>query len=168
MSRIPAKEIERKRDEPTGRDLVFVLPTNQTCDGKEVCCFAPGAMRFTPRRRRPHPPRYLSDYYDPEAVLHLCAKIRWRISGARRHPRKTHRRQECATVFSIDAIAQPIVARSAREGLASSGTTPGAPPSAPGSVRTASRFVERTTVDFCLVTRPPDSCGDPAAISAPR
>jgi hypothetical protein len=41
VSRVPAKEMERKRDEPTGRDLVFVLPTNQTCDGREVCCFTP-------------------------------------------------------------------------------------------------------------------------------
>jgi hypothetical protein len=41
VSRIPAKEMERKRGEPTGRDLVLVLPTNQTCDGREVHCFAP-------------------------------------------------------------------------------------------------------------------------------
>jgi hypothetical protein len=84
-------------------------------------------------------------------------------------PRETHRRQECATVFNIDATARPIVARSVRDGLASSGTTPGERPSAPESAPTVSEFVGRTTVDFYLVTKLPNSCGgDPAAISASR
>jgi hypothetical protein len=71
--------------------------------------------------------------------------------------------------FHIDATAQPSVARSVREGLASSGTTLGAPPSVRGSAPTDTRFVERTTVDFYLVTRLPNSCGDdPAVTSASR
>jgi hypothetical protein len=41
VSRIPAKEIER-RDEPCGGDHVSVLSANHTFDGKEVCCFASG------------------------------------------------------------------------------------------------------------------------------
>jgi hypothetical protein len=43
VSTIPAKEIERKRNASCGRDHIYVLPTNHTCDGKEVCCFASGA-----------------------------------------------------------------------------------------------------------------------------
>ena len=72
MSRVPAKEMERKRDEPTGRDLVFVLPTNQTCDGREVCCFTPS----------PSAAISLSAHCDPEAALYLRAKLRRRTSGA--------------------------------------------------------------------------------------
>jgi hypothetical protein len=126
-------------------------------------------MRVKLCTRCSYAPRDISGHYDPKAVLHLRVKCdSGQVANTDHHPRKTHRRQECAIVFNIDATAQPIVARSVRDGLASSGTTPGAPPSAPGSVPTASMFVERTTVDFCLVTRPPDSCGDPAAISAPR
>jgi hypothetical protein len=41
VTRIPAKEIERKRDEAIGPDLVFVLPANQTCDGKKVSAASP-------------------------------------------------------------------------------------------------------------------------------
>jgi hypothetical protein len=42
MSTIPAKESDRNRGEPHGRNLVCVPPANHTCDGKEVCCFASG------------------------------------------------------------------------------------------------------------------------------
>lgn len=43
MSRIPAKEIEHKRDESRGRDHVYVLPANHTRDVNEGYCFASGA-----------------------------------------------------------------------------------------------------------------------------
>ena len=83
------------------------------------------------------------------------------------YPRKTHRRQECATVFNIVLTAQPNVARSVRESLASYGTTPGEPPFVQRSALTASRPVETTTADFCPRFRSPnDSGGDHhAAIS---
>ena len=115
---------------------------------------------------RPHTPQDLSGHYDPKAVLYLRAKCDGeQVASSNHYPRKTHRRQECATVFNIDAIAQPSVARFVREDLASSDTTLGKPPSAPGSAPTDSRFVERTTVDFYQIFRPPNGCGDnPAAI----
>jgi hypothetical protein len=101
------------------------------------------------------------------AVLHLCAKCDGELTAsANYYPRETHRRQECATVFNIDATAPPSVARSVRDNLGSSDTTAGEPPSAPRSAPTDSRLVERTTADFCLVFRPPnDACGYPAPIS---
>ena len=116
--------------------------------------------------RCPYAPRDISGHYDSKAVVHLCGKCDSRqVASADHYPRKTHRRQECATVFNIDAIAQPSVARFVREDLASSDTTLGKPPSAPGSAPTDSRFVERTTVDFYQIFRPPNGCGDnPAAI----
>jgi hypothetical protein len=124
-------------------------------------------MRVKLCARCPYTPRDLSGHYDPKAVLHLCAKCDGeQVASTNHYPRKTHRRQECATVFNIDAIAQPSVARFVREGLASSDITPGKPPSAPGNAPTDSRLVERTTADFYHVFRPPNGCGDnPAAIS---
>src|ERR1700742_2535523 len=81
------------------------------------------------------------------------------------HPRKTHRRQECAIVFNIIPAAQPNVARFARESSASYGITPGAPRFARGSALTASGPVEMTTAGFYLAWRSPDDgCRDnPAA-----
>jgi hypothetical protein len=156
VSRIPAKEIERNRDEPCGRDHEYVVPANHTCDGRTVC-FASGAGT----------PRDLSGHYDLKAVLRLCAKCDGEQAASTNHyPRKTDRRQECATVFNIDATAQLSVARSVRDDLGSSDTTAGEPPSAPGSAPTDSRLVERTTADFYLVFRPPNNAGGyPAAIS---
>jgi hypothetical protein len=127
-------------------------------------------MRVKLCTRCPYAPRDISGRYDSKAVVHLCVKCdSRRVASADHYPRKTHRRQECATVFSIDVTAQPIVARSVRDGLASSGTTPGERPSAPESAPTVSGIVGTTTVDFYLVTRLPDSCGDdPAVIFASR
>ena len=72
-------------------------------------------------------------------------------------PRKTYRRQECATVFNIVPTAQPSVARSARESSASYGTTPGEPPFVQGSAPTVSGLVEMTTAGFYLALRSPDN-----------
>ncbi len=42
MSAIPAKKIERNRNNPDGRDHVCAPPANHTCYGEEVYCFALG------------------------------------------------------------------------------------------------------------------------------
>jgi hypothetical protein len=42
MSTIPAKKIERSRDNPDGRNHLCAPPANHTYDGEEVCCFALG------------------------------------------------------------------------------------------------------------------------------
>ena len=75
-------------------------------------------------------------------------------AGTNHYARKTYRRQKCATVLNNPGMAQPSVARSVRESLVSSDTTPGEPPSVQRSARTGSRLAERTTADFYLVFRP--------------
>ena len=125
-------------------------------------------MRVKLCTRCPYAPRDLSGHYDPVAVLHLCAKCDGeQVASSNHYPRKTHRRQECATVFNIVLTARPNVARSVRESLASYGTTPGEPPFAQRSALIVSRLVEMTTADFYRAFRPPnDSGGDHrAAIS---
>ncbi len=42
MSTIPAEKIECNRDNPDGRNQVFVPPANRTHDGEHVCRFAVG------------------------------------------------------------------------------------------------------------------------------
>jgi hypothetical protein len=117
--------------------------------------------------RCPYTPLDLSGHYDSKAMLHLCAKCDGELTASTNYyPRETHRRQECAAAFNIDATAPPSVARSVRDNLGSSDTTAGEPPFAPGSAPTDSMLVERTTADFYLVFRPPNNaCGYPAAIS---
>jgi hypothetical protein len=124
---IPAKQIEQNRDECSRRDHRFALSANHSSGTHD----------------------------DPKAAFHLCVKRdREQVTSVDHYPLKTHRRQECATVFNTDATAQPIVARSVRAGLASSATTPGEPPSAPGSAPSDSGGAGRTTVDFYPVIRP--------------
>jgi hypothetical protein len=85
------------------------------------------------------------------------------VASTYHYPRKTYERQECETAFNIDATAQPSIARLAREGLADPAL--GEPPSASESAPTDSRFVERATVDFYLLSRSPNGWGDdPSAI----
>jgi hypothetical protein len=118
--------------------------------------------------RCPYTARDLSGHYDPKAVIHLCAKCDGeRPASIKHYPHKTRRRQECATVFNIEVTAQPTAAQSVREGLVSSDTTPGGPPSVQKNAPSVSKTVERTTADFYLVSRSPnDGCDDdPGAIS---
>jgi hypothetical protein len=115
-------------------------------------------MRVKLCARCPYTPQDLATHYDPKAVLHLCAKCDNQQEASSKHyQRETYRRQECATVFNSVVTAQPSVARSARESLAWSDTTPGEPPFARKSVPTDSRPAERTIADFCLGSRPPET-----------
>jgi hypothetical protein len=57
-------------------------------------------------------------------VLHVCAKCDGEQEASTDYyPRKPHGRQQCVTAPNIPEIAQPTVARSATEGLASYGIT---------------------------------------------
>ena len=71
----------------------------------------------------------------------------------------SERRQICATVVNFTGTAQPGVARSVRDGLASSDTTPGKPPFAQRGARTGSRSDERTIgglyLEFRLLSSKP-------------
>lgn len=115
-------------------------------------------MRVKLCARCPYTPQDLAGHYDPEAVLHVCATCDCEQTSSTNHyPRKTYRRQVCATVLNIVPMAQPSVARSVRESLASSGTTPGEPPSVQRSALTASGSAETATAAGYVAFGPPDN-----------
>jgi hypothetical protein len=69
---IPANQIERNRDESCRRDHLRALSENYSSGG----------------------------HHDPKAVLHLHVKRDGeQVASIDYYSRKTHRRQECATVF---------------------------------------------------------------------
>ena len=158
MSTIPAKETDCNHG-PDGRTPVCVPSANRTCDGKETPPVHLGRrpMRVKLCSRCPYAPRDLADHYDPAGILHVCATCDGRQEASTNsYPRKANRRQQCATVRNISATAQPSVARSATESLASSGTTPGEPPSVQRSALTASRRARMLIADGCVDFTPPD------------
>jgi hypothetical protein len=125
-------------------------------------------MRVKLCARCPYTPQDLAGHYDSEGTLHVCAKCDGQQEASTNHyPRDAHRRHKCAIVPSIFAMAQPSVARSVTEGLVSSGTIPGAPPSVQKSAPSASRPAGKATADGCAGFTPPDgSCsGHHAQIS---
>jgi hypothetical protein len=160
MSTLPAKLTERNPDQPDGPDPVCIAPPSRTCGRKESLPLRPGRRRMRVRlcSRCPYTPRDLAGHYDPEAVLHVCARCDGEREASTNHyPRKTYRRQKCATVPSIPAMAQRSVARSATESLASSGTTRGEPLSVQESALTASRPAWTATADGYVDFSPPDN-----------
>jgi hypothetical protein len=117
-------------------------------------------MRVKLCSRCPYTPRDLAGHYDPEGVLHVCAKCdgeHGASTSRRRH--KAHRRQRCVTAPNIPVTAQSSVARSATENLASYGTTPAKPLSVQRSALTASRHAGKATADGYAGFTPPDNGG---------
>jgi hypothetical protein len=150
MSTLPAKLTEHTPDQPDGLDPVCVAPPSRTCDDNESPPLRSGKRRMKVQlcSRCRHTLRVLAGHYDPGAALHLCARCDGeQAASANHHPRKSHRRQQCATVPSMHAMAQSIVARSATEGLASYGTTRGGPPSVRESALTVSGPAWTATAD---------------------
>jgi hypothetical protein len=82
------------------------------------------------------------------------------------YPRKTHRRQRCATVLNIFGTAQPGVARSVTDGSALSDATPAEPRSVQRSARLASHVARKMTADGYVGFKLPDNgkCEKSAAI----
>jgi hypothetical protein len=115
-------------------------------------------MRVKLCARCPYTPRDLAGHYDPDGVLHVCAKCDGEQEASTNHyPRKAHRRHNCATVLNIHATARASVARSATDSLTSSGTTPGEAPAVQGSALTAPRPVKRATKDGYVGFKRPDN-----------
>jgi hypothetical protein len=118
-------------------------------------------MRVKLCAKCPYMPRDLAGHYDRESVLHLCAECDGEQEASTNHyPRNAQRRRKCATVLNTLRTTQPSVAQSVMDGLASSDTTPGEPPSVQKLALTDSKPVERTTADFYLVSRPPNNGRD--------
>jgi hypothetical protein len=125
-------------------------------------------MRVKLCARCPYTPRDLAGHYDPEGVIHVCAKCDGEQEASTKHyPRKAHRRQQCTTILNIFGTAQPSVALSVPESLVSSGTIPGEPPSVQRSAPIASGPARKATADGYAGFKPPDcSCSEkPAEIS---
>jgi hypothetical protein len=157
MSATPVQEIECNRDETAGKHHASVAPANDFRGGEEARGVAVSKrhMRVKLCSRCPYTPRDLAGHYDPEGILHACAKCDGQQASTNHYPREAQRRQQCATVPNINVTAQPSVARSATEGLASSATTLGKPPSVQGSALTASRRAGTATADGCVGFKPP-------------
>ena len=120
-------------------------------------------MRVKLCARCPYTPRDLTGHYDPEGALYACAKCDGgQKVSTNQYPRKTGRRQECATALNILGRSQPSVALSATESLVSSATTPGEPPSAQKSALAASRPVKRATTDGYVdfIPQPGNGCNE--------
>jgi hypothetical protein len=114
-------------------------------------------MRVKPCSRCPYTPRDLLGHYDPEAVLHVCAKCDGEQGASTNcYPRITDRRQQCVTLPNIPGMAQPSVVPFATEGLASYGTTRGGPRFVRRNALTASRRARKVTADGYVDFTPPD------------
>jgi hypothetical protein len=119
-------------------------------------------MRVKLCSRCPYAPRDLAGHYDPEGTLHVCATCDGQQASTNHYPRKDYRRQKCATVPNIFATAQPGVARSVKESLASSGIIPGEPASVQRSALSASGSGRTPTADGYVGFKPPpdNGCGE--------
>jgi hypothetical protein len=148
MSAIPVEQIEPNRDETGGPQYIPVRSTNGLCagHGSPLLHVRRLHMRVKLCALCPYTQRDLADHYDLEAILHLCANCdgEQRVS-TNEYPRKTDRRQKCATIPNFPAPAQSSVARSAMASSASSGAIPGGPRSVPGNALTTLGPVKNVT-----------------------
>jgi len=114
-------------------------------------------MRVKLCARCPYTPRDLAGHYDPEAVLHVCAKCDGEQGMSINHyPRETYRRRKCATVPNIFGTTQPSGVPSVTENLVLSGTTPGELCSVQRSALIDSMPARKPTADGYAGLRPPD------------
>jgi hypothetical protein len=114
-------------------------------------------MRVKLCARCPYTPRDLAGHYDPEAVLHVCAKCDGEQGMSTNHyPRETYRRRKCATVPNIFGTTQPSGVPSVTENLVLSGTTPGELLSVQRNAPIDSRSARKPTADGYADLRPPD------------
>jgi hypothetical protein len=120
-------------------------------------------MRVRICPRCPYTPRDLAGHYDPEGVLHVCAKCDGEGASTNYDPRKAHRRQQCVTAPDILGMAQASGARFATDSLASYGTTPSEPRFVQGGALTASRHARKASVNGCVDFTPPDGRGEALA-----
>ena len=76
-------------------------------------------MRVKLCARCPYTPRDLADHYDPEAILHACAKCDGEQRMLNEHyPRAAHRRRKCLAAPNAFGTAERSAAPSVTESLA--------------------------------------------------
>jgi hypothetical protein len=159
------------RKEPIAGDDMFLIPTktswrcNDEPDRRDRA-FAPLATAPVTAETFAALLRYLKSA-SPHAAFTRSARSRNPIFYSRKlrrrtkastndYPTKTDRRKPCATARNVFRIAQVSGARSATEGLASSGITPGEPRSVQRGAPIDSRSVERMIAGFYLGFGPPN------------
>ena len=157
-STIPASDTRHNPSEPN-EPFACVSLANHTYDGSERAQLlrTRRPMRVKACSVCPYTPRDLAGHYDPEAILHVCAKCDERPGASTSYPRKVHRRQQCEAFPNNPGTARPSGARSAVESSALYATTPGEPPSVRRNALIASRRARTVTADGCFDFRPPDS-----------
>lgn len=144
------KTFERCGDAPDGRDHAFAPPATAP-----VTAGTPAALLG-----------YLKNK-SPLTTFTRNARSKLPVSYGRKlrpgakaitngHPTKTTRRKTCATVLNVFRTAQVSGARSAKEGSASYGITPGEPLSVQRGAPIDSKLVERMIAGFYLGSRPPN------------
>jgi hypothetical protein len=158
MSTIPASDTKHNPGEPD-EPLACVSLANRAYDDSERAWLlrTRRPMRVKPCSVCPYTPRDLAGHYDPDAVLHVCAKCDETRGASTSYPRKVHRRQRCEALPNNPGTAQPTGARSAAESSASYDTTPGEPPSVRRNALIASRRARTATANGCIDSRPPDN-----------
>jgi hypothetical protein len=114
-------------------------------------------MRVKLCARCPYTPRDLADHYDPDAALYACAKCDGEVGILNAYgPCGPERRRQCSTSLDIISMTTPGVAPFAKDGLASSVTTPGELPSVQKNASIASGHAGRATAIGCADFAPPD------------
>jgi hypothetical protein len=148
MPTTSVREIEHKRRMSVGLDHNSDPWTRDLGIGEAGFPLRPGRrnMRVKLCSRCPYTPRDLAGHYDPQGDLHVCATCdAEQGANTNYRPHKTPRRQQCVTALNFPGTAQPCVARSATDNLASSGTIRAEPPSVQRSALSTSRHVCETT-----------------------
>ena len=164
-SMIPASDTRHNPSEPN-EPFACVSLANHTYDGSERAQLlrTRRPMRVKACSVCPYTPRDLAGHYDPEAILHVCAKCDERPGASTSYPRKVHRRQQCEAFPNNPGTARPSGARSAVESSALYATTPGEPPSVRRNALIASRRARTVTADGCIDFKQPEKDhGDAAA-----
>jgi len=152
MFSIPAKTSERCGDEPA---RAFAPPATAPVTARKLAAL----LRYL-KSQSPHTP-FIRNARSGKPVSYGRKLRRRTKASTNHHPIKTHRRKKCVTVLNVFRTAQANGARSATEGLASSGITPGEPRSVQRGAPIDSRLAERMIADFYLGFRRPNrGCGN--------
>jgi hypothetical protein len=99
MSTSPVNEIERNRSEIGGQNHVSIPSENDVRGNGEISGVAASKrhMRVKLCSRCPYTPRDLAGHYDPDGVLHACAKCDGYEASTNHYPREAQRRGSALT-----------------------------------------------------------------------
>ena len=150
MFLIQAKTSERSCDEPVGRDHALAFPAAAPVTSKPLLL----NLKYAP----PHA-AFVRNAISRNPVSYGRKSQRRAEAGTNDYPTKANRRKKCATVLNAFRTTQASGARSATEGLALSGTTPGEPLSVQRGARNDSTLVGRMIADSYPGFGPPNCSG---------